>query len=171
MTNLHELKWSPGGSHGFPRAILVALLLVAGVSTLATWKQGLDARRAQQEARAEHARRLVDKRAGRPIAPPPTLNATGQRQVVAQIALLNRDWAQLLQLLTPKSERVKLLTTDVNPSTGALRVDGSAQSAAEANAYAQSLQAREDLLANVRLLLLERDAGAIRFEVSAQWKQ
>ena len=68
-------------------------------------------------------------------------------------------------------EGAKVIATDVNPTTGAVRVDGSAANAAEANAYAESLQARQMLLTNVRLLLLEREAGNIQFEVTAQWTE
>ncbi|GAB3094106.1 hypothetical protein [Lysobacter terrae] len=171
VKHLQELEWQPRRSRGGVRALVIAALLAAGVLALLDWKQDLDARRIDQELRAERAARLASRSAGRPIEPTTSLSAAGMRQINAQIALLNRDWAQLLQMLAPKNDRVRLLATDVNPTTGAIRVDGSADSAAGANAYAESLQKRSRQLTNVRLLLLEREAGTIKFEVTAQWNE
>lgn len=169
MRTVHELQWQlrgrrPGWRWWLAVGVLLAALLVAA---WCSWQ--VDARLAASEARLlEIARTQSGDRTAR-VPETTGLNASGIREVNAQVALLNRDWSSLLNGLAPADDAVKLLAMDINPATGAVRIDGSAATSSAANAYAQALQERSARLRDVRLLLLERQAGRIEFEVSAQW--
>lgn len=171
LKRLPELEWTTGRSRAGLRVLLITALLGAALMILLHWKNDFDVQREEQERRLERAAQLTVQRGERSPQPATQLSSAGARQVNAQIALLNRDWTGLLERLVPRSRKVKLLGMDVNPVTGALRITGGADSAADANAYAESLQGRTALLRDVRLMLLERKAGHIQFEVTAQWAE
>lgn len=144
---------------------------MVAIGMLAYWRSGLDARLQQSERRLEQAMsRRPEMRIPRPAADAKR-SASELRQLQVQIALLNRDWVKLLQELVPAKGNVRLLEVDVNSATAAIRITGRAGDSNEANAYAEALQARGDLLRDVRLLLLERKNGGIHFEVSARWAE
>lgn len=169
MNTAHELQWHLRGRRpGWRWWLAVGLVLVA-LLVLWRWKQQVDTRLAVSEIRLQQATRLTASEAASRVVAPTGLDAAGARQVNAQIALLNRDWSGLLNGLEPRDDAVKLLATDINPATGAIRITAGASTPAEANAYAQRLQERSVVLRDVRLLSLEREAGRIEFEVTAQW--
>jgi hypothetical protein len=171
LKRLPDLAWTLGGSRSGLRALVLAMLMGASCFVVLYWKQGLDAQRVEHARRLERLAQLSLLRSARPSAAAPPLSVAGMRQVNQQIALLNRDWAGLLGQLAPASHHVKLLAMDVNPATGALRITGGADDAAQANAYAEWLQRRGAMLRDVRLMLLERKAGHVQFEVTAQWSE
>jgi hypothetical protein len=171
LKQLPELEWTAGRSRTAWRIVLAVVLLAAGVIVVLHWKHGFDARRGEQERRLERAAQLAARRGEHRPEPAAQLSPAGARQVNTQIALLNRDWTGLLEQLAPRSRQVKLLGMDVNPATGAVRITGGADSAADANAYAEWLQGHGALLRDVRLMLLERKAAHIHFEVTAQWAE
>lgn len=171
MKAVHDLQWRLRGRRPGWRWWLVVGLLLAALLAAAWGRQQVGARLAASEARLKAIARAQS--GGRAARVPATtgLNATGIREVNAQVALLNRDWSTLLNGLEPPDEAVKLLALDINPATGAVRIGGSAATPSAANAYAQALQERLAPLRDVRLLLLERQAGRIDFEVTAQWSE
>lgn len=163
-----SLSWRLRSRPLSPRdmALLVGFILAAGVLLL--WKKDLDAERAASEQRLAHALAMPLPTDRHPVAGP-TLTAAGTRQLQEQMGLLNRDWPHLLAAVAPQSPPVKILGLDVNPATGSVRVTGQAATSAAANAYAASLDQHPTQLQRVRLLMLERRADGVRFEVSAQW--
>lgn len=160
-----QLAWNPSGRR--PGAVAVATWLVLGalVIALALWNVAL------RRERIGHERELA--RSARPsVAAPrqaaPARTAAAERQLRDQIVLLNRDWSTVLDRLVPAGRDTRLLGLDINPATGAIRVVGHARSGVAANAYATAL-GQEPLFAEVRLLLVERRADGVRFEVGARW--
>ena len=169
LKHLRDLHWHPRRGNGRLRAVLVAAALLVAVGAVLEWKQGIDEQQAQQARRLLQAERMAASSSPRAVQPTPRMSPAAVRQVNAQIALLNREWAALLRHLAPAGAEAQLLTLDVNPATGAVRMTGSADNAAKANAYAERLQRSAARLDNVRLLLLERKSAQVEFEVTAQW--
>ncbi|KAF1722237.1 hypothetical protein [Pseudoxanthomonas wuyuanensis] len=88
--------------------------------------------------------------------------------MIQQLALINRDWNGLLASLVPADADIRLLTLDVDPVTGSVRVSASAATAAQANDYTALLQQRGQLR-QVKLMALDGQPQQTIFEVSAQW--
>lgn len=89
-------------------------------------------------------------------------------QLNRQVGMINRDWGRLLSTLVPETDEVRLLSIDVEPVTGVIRVSGASDSAERANAYSALLEARA-VVGDVRLLSLERNGTRVVFEVTARW--
>jgi hypothetical protein len=100
----------------------------------------------------------------------PALNDAGRIQMIQQLALINRDWNGLLASLVPADADTRLLSLDIDPVSGAVRISASAASAAQANDYTVLLQQR-GRLQEVRLMSLEGQPQQAVFEVSGQWAQ
>lgn len=98
----------------------------------------------------------------------PSLSEAGLAQMIQQLALINRDWNGLLASLVPADADIRLLTLDVDPVTGSVRVSASATTAAQANDYTALLQQRGQLR-QVKLMALDGQPQQTIFEVSAQW--
>lgn len=168
MKHLPRLQWRSG------RTVSVGMIVVLGLSLAASggllhWQRDLDTRQARHERELARVDALSSRVAPQRAQIPPALTPAGARQVREQMALLNRDWVRLSELLAPASSDVRLIGMDVNPITGAVRVTGRAATSVAANAYAEALGGRTDALRNVRLLGVERRPDGIRFEASAQW--
>ncbi|WP_368564623.1 hypothetical protein [Pseudoxanthomonas sp. UTMC 1351] len=98
----------------------------------------------------------------------PALNEAGRIQMVQQLALINRDWNGLLASLVPADADTRLLSLDIDPVSGAVRISASAATAAQANDYTVLLQQR-GRLQEVRLMSLDGQPQQAVFEVSGQW--
>ena len=170
LKHLRDLHWQPGHGNGRVRAVAMAVALLLALAAVLQWKQSIDGELAQQERRLLQVERLAAAATPRAVRPTPQMSPAAVRQINTQINLLNRQWAALLRQLVPTSD-VELLTLDVNPATGAVRMTGGARGAAQANAYAERLQRSSARLGNVRLMLLERKAERVEFEVTAQWNE
>jgi hypothetical protein len=170
LKHLRDLHWQPGRGTGRLRAAAMAVALLLALAAVLQWKQSIDTERAQQERRLLQVERLAADATPRVVRPTPRMSPAAVRQVNSQIGLLNREWPSLLRQMVPTGD-VELLTLDVNPATGAVRMTGAARDAALANAYAERLQRGAAQLGNVRLMLLERKAGQVEFEVTAQWNE
>ncbi|MBU8975701.1 MULTISPECIES: hypothetical protein [unclassified Lysobacter] len=171
MSLLPRIEWRLGAQR--PGALACALLacVVLTIGVLAYARSGVDARLQHRERQLDKAMQRRPAATPRRAPPSEQRSATQVRQLQSQIALLNRDWVKLLQEIVPAKGAVRLLGVDVNATTAAIRITGHAGDSAEANAYAEALQARGHGLHDVRLLLLERKNGGIHFEVSARWAQ
>lgn len=170
MPVIRTIEWEWQLRRRRPSAWILGLLLLSalGVAVLVRTKSHLDDRLERSEQQLERGlTRSVT--ATRKIMAKPTYTTSELRQLHAQIALLNRDWVAFLEELVPGEHEVKLLGLEVNAATGAIRLTGRAISGEEANTYAEALQAQGPSLQDVRLLLLERKADGIHFEVSARW--
>ena len=168
MKRLPQLQWLP--VRRLSRSL--SAMLIAGLiasSSLLYCKIRLDARIALRIQQLTRVQELTVRMAPRPKAPLPPLSPAAARQLDREVALLNRDWSQLSNLLTPRDLPVSLLGMDVDPSSGAVRVSGSTESAMVANTYAEMLSRQGDALQQVRLLGVERRVDGIHFEISAQW--
>ena len=160
LKHLRDLHWNRRRGNGRLRAVLVAAALLVTVGGALEWKQAIDGQQAQQERRLQQAERLAASTVPRAVQPTPRMSPAAVRQVNAQVALLNRDWAALLRHLVPDGE-ARLLTLDVHQTTGAVRLTGRADSAARANASAERLQ-RSALTANHRILFQLEFSGFSR---------
>lgn len=171
MSRLPRIEWRMSRAlPGLPGVVVLACIAIA-IGVLALRNADIQRRLAQHE-------RLLASAMTRQLARPVLREAAGSkrsaselRQLRAQIALLNRDWLNLLENIVPAEGQVRLLGVDVDATTAAVRVTGRASDAAVANDYAKGLQARGRGLHDVRLLLLERKSDGVHFEVSAQWAE
>lgn len=171
MIRLPNMEWRMRRPRMGRWTMVVLSSAALGAAALLYMKSHLDQRLRHSQSRLEQvlARSLASttrRRVAGPVRTPAEV-----RQLNAQIALLNRDWAGLLDELVPGEQDVKLLGLDVNAATGVVRLTGRAADGQDANAYAEALQSHEASLSDVRLLLLERKSGGIHFEVSARWQQ
>lgn len=166
-----NLEWTLRRRWIGPFSILLIVLVIVIAGVLVHWKRQVDAELERREGQLERMVSLSLAAPTRRTRPMPARSATATRQISEQVALLNRDWVQLLKAVTPQRRDVKLLGMDINPGTGAIRVSGRATTAAIANAFAESLEQRGDRVQRVRLLVLGRKPDGVDFEVSAQWAQ
>lgn len=169
MIERPRLRWNATRRLSWPAIAVLAVCLVVGAGLLQV-KRGFDAQIVQREVRLARAAEVSARAAALRAKPPAAPSATALRQLQEQVRLINRNWEGLTVLLAPSSRDVRLLGMDVNPGTGAVRVTGRASNAVVANAYAEALgHGSSGRLQRVRLVLLERRADGIKFEVSAQW--
>ncbi|MDR6841136.1 hypothetical protein [Pseudoxanthomonas sacheonensis] len=159
-------KWS---LRPFVFCMLTATAL--GSFTLLRMNQALDREIQAVEIQLDRASQSTTRRRVVPQTKEPDLGAVGERQWSEQMALLNRDWSQLLNALVPLDKQTKLLGIDVNPATGVVRVSGVTDSADRANAYAEALDANARAVSQVRVLALKRNGEVVNFEVSASWRE
>ena len=159
-------KWSMG-----PVAFCMVLAVALGSFTLLRMNWALGREIQVIETQLHHASQLAEKKRVVPQPKQRDLSAVGERQWGEQMALLNRDWSQLLNTLVPMDEQTKLLSVDVNPGTGVVRISGVTDAADRANAYAEALEANAQAVSQVRLLTLKSNGKAVNFEVSASWRE
>lgn len=169
VTGLPALRWTLQRRRIGPAAIAMLALVAVASWVLLGWQRDADAELDRRELLIERAAARTSTMPSRRPTPRPALSAAGSRQLQEQMALLNRDWATLLDVLTPRGRDVKMLGLDINPATGAVRVTGQASTSTLANAYAASLGKHAAVVHRVRLLVLERRPDGVRFEVGAQW--
>ena len=146
-------------------ALICAAALFAGV--LAWGQVRVDA---QIQARLQ-----LQRQAASPVQPQPPprdrllqLNKAGLERLRAEMLLLNRDWNALLVSLVPQEAQTRLLSLDVNPINGAVRIAGRASTNEAVRAYTLALE-QSETLREVRLIRLEGQEHGAVFEVTAQW--
>lgn len=168
LTRKSNAAWLLGRRNlSLPLLFLIALI-VALICVLLRWKLSIDGQagaREQQVSRLSRDAPTVQMPDSKPTY---ALSPAGLAQLSGQVALLNKDWAGLLNAFVPQSE-IRLLGMDINPTTGSVRISGIAATSAVANNYAEALEHEVGALHQVRLLVIERRPDGIHFEVSAQW--
>lgn len=156
-----------------PRRGLGLALLAAAALALA-W-QGLEAARALQ--RLEQERRGLGALVARRSAAPAAMTAEDRRrhaQLDALARYLAAPWAELLAALEERRPgQAVLQRVEQDAATGSIRLTVRARHAEAMMAYVTALEA-DRRLANVLLHRHEPDgdaaAGALRFELSADWR-
>lgn len=156
-----------------PRRGLGLALLAAAALALA-W-QGLEATRALQ--RLEQERRGLGALVARRSAAPAAMTAEDRRrhaQLDALARYLAAPWAELLAALEERRPgQAVLQRVEQDAATGSIRLTVRARHAEAMMAYVTALEA-DRRLANVLLHRHEPDgdaaAGALRFELSADWR-
>ncbi|WP_369348347.1 hypothetical protein [Stenotrophomonas sp. JAG2] len=148
------------------RWAILAIVGVACSSSLLWLQWSLDGRLQEMEQAQPSARPLHTAPPPTPAAPP--LSPGAAESIRTELALLNRDWSTLLGALVPRAG-VRLLSLDVNPASGAVRIVAEADDREAVTAFAQGLEATAPL-AQVRLLRIEQQVAGLTFEVDAQWQ-
>lgn len=156
-----------------PRRGLGLALLAAAALALA-W-QGLEATRALQ--RLEQERRGLGALVARRSAAPAAMTAEDRRrhaQLDALARYLAAPWAELLSALEERRPgQAVLQRVEQDAATGSIRLTVRARHAEAMMAYVTALEA-DRRLANVLLHRHEPDGeaagGALRFELSADWR-
>lgn len=159
-------KWPLG-----PFALCMLVVATLGSLTLLRMSNALDREIQASEAQLDRVSQLTARKRVVPQTKDRDLSAVGERQWGEQMTLLNRDWSRLLNALVPLDKKTRLLSIDVNPATGVVRVSGVTDSAGRANAYAEALEANAQGVSQVRVLTLKRSGQAVNFEVSASWRE
>lgn len=116
---------------------------------------------------ADETRRVIAAAAARTRTVAPLTEAAAA-QFGQQVRMINRDWTRLLKSLVPETDDIRLLSVDVDPSGGTVRLSGASDTAERANAYSALLEKRA-VVSDVRLLTVEPDGNRTGFEVTARW--
>ncbi|MCD9026845.1 hypothetical protein LDO26_01260 [Luteimonas sp. BDR2-5] len=150
-----------------PLLLALGILLACGAVLAA--RQTLDRRSAvlaEHISATEEDRRLAAAAVRSDTAEP--LTEAALLQLSRQVGMINRDWSDLLESLVPQTDDVRLLSVDVDPFAGAVRLSGVGDSAERANAYSALLEERA-VVGDVRLQSLEPSGARMAFEVTARW--
>ena len=155
--------------------VLGWILLLVGAVTLggALW---LDRQWSAEQQRREAAQRMQteDALAQARIAAQPRPLTADERRFKAITPHLTQPWLQTLRLIEATTEApIYLMTLEIDPVNGAIRIDGEAPSFDAVLAYTEQINS-PGLLEQSRLRLHEQltdsPAGpAVRFSATARW--
>lgn len=165
-TLVRDVSLVPAPRRG--RWLLLCVVTAVGCGGLLWLQQSLDARLAvARDTQAREARQDLQRLTQPTVSQAPMSDAAleGLRE---ELLLLNRDWSALLSSLVP-ADGARLLALDVNPASGAVRIDAQADDRAAVTAFVEALE-KTGPLARVRLLRVEQQVSGLVIEVDAQWR-